>query len=295
MRCDTVARRLMLSLGLVFALADAAHGAEEEGFLPQLAAVRLSADQIHPGGTLTGSYEWVNVGTAPAKEEYRVLVHVRSAAAGDPDSSPGTGGDFRPSTPTFAWWTGLLVQEPDHPIRIPDDFPPGRYRLLIGLYCQDTGQRHRLANSDLAVSGQRYAIASLEVVPKGKPLTNRPVTLRWLDTQGLPQGVGPAPAPAGKTIELDSGKMRVTLSAQRPMVLGYELPDRTSLPGDSSGYPLRVRIGRTRSDTYRTICFGEPASFSLHQGPAEARYTVHVSDQHSIRGRQVRQPAQPRR
>ena len=72
--------------------------------------------------------------------------------------------------------------------------------------------------------------------------------------QGLPQGAVPVPAPAGKTIVLDSGKMRVTLSAERPMVLGYELPGGKKLPGDSSGYPLRVRIGRARPDTYRTIC-----------------------------------------
>ena len=255
------------------------HPAEQEEFLPQLAAVRLSADQVHPGDTLISSYEWVNVGKAPAEEEYTVLIHVRPAKPGDPDISPATGGDFRPSTPTFAWLPHILVQERDHPVRIPEDFPPGKYRLLIGLYSQETGQRHRLANNDLAVPGLRYGIASLEVVPKGTPLTGRPITLRWHDTQGLPQGVVPALAPSGKTIELDSGKMRVALSAERPMVLGYEVPGRMNLPGDSSGFPLRVRIGRTRSGAYRTICLGEPASFSLHQRPAEARYTVHVSDQ----------------
>jgi hypothetical protein len=274
-----VTRKLVISLGTVLALIRGGQGAETRGFSPRLAAVRLSADSVHPGGTLRASYEWVNLGTAPAEEEYTVLVHVRPAVPGDPDISPATGGDFRPSTPTFAWLPRVLVQEPEHGLKIPDDFPPGRYRVLIGLYSQETGQRHRLANDDRAVPGLRYRIGSLEVVPKDKPLASRPITLRLYDTQGLPQGVDPAVPPRGGTIELDNPRLRVALSAQRPLVLGYELPNRKQLPGDSSGYPLRVRICRVSSNGCRTICLRDPNSFVLRRRPAEARYTVHVADQ----------------
>lgn len=133
-----IACTLMLWPGLMFALMGETAGAES-GFVPKLAAVNLPTNQVHPGGTLNISYEWLNIGTSPADEEYKVFVHVRPAVSG---ASAATGGDYDPATPTFAWLPRVPVHDRQVPITLPASFPPGRYELLVGLYNPGNGQRH---------------------------------------------------------------------------------------------------------------------------------------------------------
>jgi hypothetical protein len=64
----------------------------------------------------------------------RRLILWMPAIVGDPDVGPATGADFRPLTPAFAWLPQTVVREDGHPLSIPEDFPVGRYHVLIGLY-----------------------------------------------------------------------------------------------------------------------------------------------------------------
>jgi hypothetical protein len=257
--------------------------AEAEEFVPQLTAFELAADQVHPGDAIVASFEFVNTGTAPASGEATVFAHVRRAAPGEPDVPPSTGGDFQPITPTFVWLPQTVVRHREQRIRIPNDFPPGQYRLLIGLFDPSTGQRYELANADLASSGNRYRVATFEVVARDKKLAGKPVSIRWRETSALPDAEDAWPRQAaGEAITLDSGRLRVKLAASTPVVVGYELPGGKTLGGDASGYPLRVRIHSEREDKSRVVCLTDPACFSLRHEGAEARYAVAVRDKQRV-------------
>jgi len=267
----------------MIALMTAGYAVAAENFVPQLTAFELSSDQVHPGEVLMASYEFVNTGTAPASGECHVFVHVRPAAPGDPDVPPAAGDDFLPVTPTFVWRPGSVVRQRDQQVKIPKDFPPGRYRLLIGIFDPNSGQRYELANGDLAASGHRYRVAEFEVLPKEKPLAGKPIVVRWRDTTGLPNAEEEAASrPTEKVIQLDNGSLRVMLSAIRPIVLGYELRGGQSLSGDLSGYPLRARIGRADGGKSLMVCLTDSSCFSLRQQGAEARYSVKVRQQEAV-------------
>lgn len=272
---------IVIPLLLAAAVASAARNTQvaemaAEGFLPRLNAVKLSAVQVRPGDTIHAAYEFVNLGTAPAAEELTVFVHVRPAAPGDPDVKPATGADFRPDWPTFAWEPGTVVEERDQPIRIPKDFPPGPYRVFIGLYHPDGGGQFKLANDDLA-AGRRYRVAEIEVVEKAA--TVRPFEKRWHEARAVAGGKSVPPAAEGPAVWLAGGELKVKLSATKPAVLGYEWSDGRKLPGDSSGFPLRARIGREAASGSRTVLLRDASLFSLRQSPGEARYAVQVRDQ----------------
>jgi hypothetical protein len=272
-------------VGITLAAA-ASQVAGAENFLPQLTAFELASDQVHPGDVLASSYEFVNTGTTPASGDDVVFVHVRPAAPGDPDAKPATGADFHPVTPTFAWLPGAVVHERNQQIKIPLDFPPGRYRILIGLYDPARGVRYRLANDDLAASGSRYRLAEFEVLPKGRPGAGKPIALRWRQTTALPDAeVALSRRSAEKAIRLDSGKLQVELSQKRPVVLGYALPGGKRLPGDVSGYPVRARICPAGADECQTVLLIDPACFSFRQQGAEARYSTEVRHKDTLAAR----------
>jgi hypothetical protein len=67
--------------------------------------------------------------------DYTVFVHVVDAAG---DRLAGT--DAPPSVPTSQWARGELVVD-ERIVPIPDDLPPGDYRLMVGLYHAGTGDR----------------------------------------------------------------------------------------------------------------------------------------------------------
>lgn len=248
-------------------------------FVPQLASFRLSSNQAHPGDVLDATFEFTNAGTEAAETDCTVFVHLRPAGPGDPDTTPATGADFRPLTSTVAWPPGTVVLEPHRAVTIPADFPPGSYALYVGFYSQDTGGRLALANADLATTGQRYKVATLEVKPKDQPLTGQEIVRRWRDTAGLPtpeEQAARQPDADGPVLEND--QLRVVLSATRPAVLRYELPDGARLGGDVTGYPLRVRFCHDAGDRWRSVALrGEACKLAAHSS-TEARHAVTVQD-----------------
>jgi hypothetical protein len=274
----------LLTMIAVTAMLTTGGVAAGEDFRPQLTAFELASDQVHPGETLVGSYEFVNVGTAPASGEYAMFVHVRPAAPGDPDGKPAVGQDLSPATPTFAWLPNTVVRQKAQTLKIPADFPPGRYRLLIGVFDPQTGHRYKLTNDDLATTATRYRLADIEVVSKKRPLAGKPLASRWRDTAGLPDAEEAfvRQRPVDPPIELDNGKLRVRLSAARPVVLGYELPCGKKLGGDQSGYPVRVRLGRGDGGKTQMLFLSDRACFSLRRQGDEARYAVQVRQQDAV-------------
>lgn len=270
-----------------FAVAMVAAGpAMAEEFVPQITAMELSSDQVHPGEGLVASFEFVNAGTKPARGECTVFVHVRPATPGDPDVPPRAGDDFQPMTPTFVWQPNTVVRHRDQRIRIPTDFPPGQYRVLIGLYDPASGSRYPLANEDLKAPGSRYRVATIEVVAREKSLAGKPVSTRWRDTAGMPEAEEAWPRQAaGKAIAVASDALRVKLSDNAPVVRGYELPSGRTLEGDSSGYPVRVRTHSKREGRSQMVCLTDPACFVLRHQGHEARYAVTVRHQDRVAAR----------
>jgi len=96
----------------------------------------LSPAIAAPGEVVTLTLCW-EARRAPSAD-YQVFVHLLGAgpelvAQGD---GPPLGGDY----PTVMWAPGEVVADP-HPVALPVDLSPGRYRLLVGMYDLETMAR----------------------------------------------------------------------------------------------------------------------------------------------------------
>lgn len=111
----------------------------------------LSSGSVHPGTTLHTSLRWLALQPQP-QQVYLVFVQVldetnRKIAQWD----GAAGGDWYP---TPAWQAGQRIWQ-DVPLKIADDAPPGRYRVIAGLYDPVTGTRlHTTDGNDAVVLGQ---------------------------------------------------------------------------------------------------------------------------------------------
>ena len=86
--------------------------------------------------------------TRPLDQDYTVFVHVldgQDRKWGQRDSQPADG-----AAPTSSWRPGELVVD-EHPIYVDVNGPRQGYRLLLGLYRQDTGERLSLVNGTTAL------------------------------------------------------------------------------------------------------------------------------------------------
>jgi hypothetical protein len=89
----------------------------------------LSSDELHPGDTLTVMLLWECDGEVSG--DYHVFVHLADEDDhlwGQHDGVPGM-----EQRPTSQWAVGQRVFD-THPVEIGPDVPPGRYRLLVGMY-----------------------------------------------------------------------------------------------------------------------------------------------------------------
>jgi hypothetical protein len=104
---------------------------------PQLMLLDYQADlatEITPTLTLTLTWQAVE----PVAEDYTVFVH--ALAAGDTKVAQR---DTRPcdgECPTNTWQAGEIIVD-RHQLALPPNAPPGPYRLAVGLYLLDTGDR----------------------------------------------------------------------------------------------------------------------------------------------------------
>jgi hypothetical protein len=106
-----------------------------DGYL-NLESYTLSDDRPEPGDTVTVTLYWTTSGFAEG--EYTAYVHLVS------ESGKGVAGHDAPPLgglyPVARWPRSERSQPfPDqHPLTLPDDLAPGRYRLEVGLYRPDT-------------------------------------------------------------------------------------------------------------------------------------------------------------
>ncbi|MDP3046857.1 MAG: glycosyltransferase family 39 protein, partial [Chloroflexota bacterium] len=104
--------------------------------LRSYAIQRMREDRLLPGESLALTLYWQAHERVP--KDYVVFVHLADSAGRTwtQDDSPPAGGEL----PTSSWDTGEVVPD-DHVLTIPADIPPGRYRLLAGMYSLETMAR----------------------------------------------------------------------------------------------------------------------------------------------------------
>lgn len=121
----------------------------------RLVGFELSAPSARPGTPLRVTLLWEAL--APLPQSY--LVFVQLLGAGDAKAAQwdgAAGGDWLPSA---AWIPGQRIWQ-DVPLLIAADAPPGRYRLVAGLYDPATGARLPLSGG-----GDMLTLAELELTP----------------------------------------------------------------------------------------------------------------------------------
>jgi hypothetical protein len=121
----------------------------------RLAGYELEAAAARPGETLRVSLLWEALG--PIAQPYLVFVQLLDAGEAKVGQWDGAaGGDW---LPTPAWRPGQQVWQ-DVPLTIAADAPPGRYRVVAGLYDPATGARLPLSSG-----GDMLTLAEIEITP----------------------------------------------------------------------------------------------------------------------------------
>jgi hypothetical protein len=105
-----------------------------------LLGYEIQPDSPAPGETVEVTLYW----QAQAKPDFDYTVFVQLLTGdqmqGQHDTQPANG-----QLPTSQWTTGEVVTDP-HTLTVAPTAPPGDYRLLVGMYRWDTGERLRLVN-----------------------------------------------------------------------------------------------------------------------------------------------------
>jgi hypothetical protein len=115
----------------------------------------------HPAGaSFDGQIELLGYDAAPRDGELVVTLHWRSSQLPDADYtvfvhlldsdgqvvSQHDGPPQDGAYPTSTWDAGEVVMDV-HTLSLPQDLPPGRYSLRVGLYLPDSGERLRVAGA----------------------------------------------------------------------------------------------------------------------------------------------------
>ena len=124
-----------------------------------LAGYELDRRQAVPGETVTLTLHW-QAEAAPS-QNYKVFVHLvgqNDVRVAQHDSDPQQG-----DAPTGSWQPGQTIVD-THPLLITADAPPGAYRIVVGLYHPDSGQRlSLLQNGPAWVQANSVTLAGLRV------------------------------------------------------------------------------------------------------------------------------------
>ena len=127
-----------------------------------LLGYRLPGEPLQPGDTVHFTLYWT--ADAPADHYWSVFTHLRApdgSLAGQHDKVP-YGGLYPPTR----WWSGQIVDD-DYAIQIPEDAPAGEYRIAVGMYDWQTGERLPLRDDAGAPmsNGQVFLEQSITVRP----------------------------------------------------------------------------------------------------------------------------------
>jgi hypothetical protein len=123
---------------------------------------------LPPGGTLDLTLFWrpLRVPSGDYNVFVQVLRHPAEAGARDRDRLYAIR-DQRPvdnTYPTLSWVPGEEIAD-HYRLTLDPATPPGRYRLLVGLYDRATGRRLPVRGEDGAVLGDALPLAEFQVAP----------------------------------------------------------------------------------------------------------------------------------
>lgn len=121
-----------------------------------LAGAALATPVVAPGGQVWLALDWLALATPQAR--YKVILHLE-----DGDGRKWAAGDGEPGfffTPTTRWQAGLVMED-WMSLTVPADTPPGRYRLLTGMYHLETVENLPIVGGEQV--GGRLLVAEVEV------------------------------------------------------------------------------------------------------------------------------------
>ena len=114
---------------------------QDPAFRPELVGVELLQKAVRPGGQAWTTFRFRNNGTAAARENYRVFVHLEH-----PETSCENirfQYDHMPTVPASRWGPGREIADGPHPIPVPADATRAPHHLHVGLFAAESGG-HRL-------------------------------------------------------------------------------------------------------------------------------------------------------
>ena len=118
----------------------------------------LSDHRLVPGGSLDLTLFWSPRGRPT--QDYTVFVHLLDSQGqfrGQADSPPRSG-----KYPTSVWDAGEVIADL-HTLSLAPDLPAGEYRIAVGLYDPQTGQRVQTIDESGTVTGNLVMISGLVV------------------------------------------------------------------------------------------------------------------------------------
>ncbi len=162
---------LVVALGIAqYGLRDRAHRPDSlsitVGQEIRLQGYEVAARAVTAGETLPVRLYWLAL--ASPQQDYKVFLHLikpdDSGPVAQADNQPNLG--YRPMT---GWTPGELVVD-EQWLTIPADLPPGRYRLVAGVYRPDTVENLIASGQAEILPGDRIVLADIEVRGKdGQP------------------------------------------------------------------------------------------------------------------------------
>ncbi len=120
-----------------------------------LVGYRINNDEFRPGDMLEVTLYWQ--AQSPIIFDYTVFTQLQtteSAIKGQHDSQPVNG-----QLPTSQWTVGEVVAD-THTLMVAPDAEPGDYRLLVGMYRWDTGERLPVMDENNQASGTSINLES---------------------------------------------------------------------------------------------------------------------------------------
>jgi len=127
----------------------------------RLVGYDLSAEGVRAGAAITVTLHW-QVESRPERD-YTVFVHLLDAR--DQPIADGDGPPLANWYPTSFWAAGEHLTDP-HRLPIPADLAAGRYRIAVGLYDPDNGQRLPVLDAQGRPMADRVIIGEVDVGPK---------------------------------------------------------------------------------------------------------------------------------
>jgi len=131
------------------------------GEVVRLLGYDLEPREVESGGSLHLTLYWQALSTM--ETSYTVFVHLLDEEGdlrGQRDSMPGQG-----TLPTTGWMSGEVITD-GYDISIASDAPPGRYRLLVGMYEPTSGKRLPVYDGAGNGVGDSVILEGVEVVSR---------------------------------------------------------------------------------------------------------------------------------